>query len=110
MAPLGGRWPELTAFVIVLLAVRRLPVVLALRRWTGFSRRDSAFLGWFGPVGVASVFYLAMSRSEGVDDPVLWAAGTLAVTISTVVYGMTAAPGRVLYKRRAERTAAEHDL
>lgn len=94
---------QLAAFVVVVLVVRRLPVVLALRRWTRFGLLDTVFLGWFGPVGVASVFYLAMVRADGIEDSTLWAAGTLTIAVSTLVYGVTAVPGRVLYQRRARR-------
>ena len=85
------------------LALRRLPVLLALARPLGLRWRDAVFLGWFGPIGVSALFYLTFSEDEGVADPRLWAAGSLVVAASTVVHGVTSAPGRRLYQRAAER-------
>ncbi|WBB50366.1 sodium:proton antiporter [Verrucosispora sp. WMMA2044] len=91
-------WP-VVAFAVALL-LRRLPVVLALKPALGLSWRSTVFLGWFGPVGVSALFYLTHSQQNGVADPRLWAAGSLAVVASTVVHGVTAAPGRRWYVRR----------
>ena len=89
------------AFVVVVLFVRRLPVVFMLRSPTGFGRRDVLFLGWFGPMGVSALFYLAHSIDEGVSDPRLFSYGTLAVAASVVAFGVTASP---LRRRYAQRT------
>lgn len=89
-----------------ILALRRLPVLHALARPLGLQWRDALFLGWFGPVGVSALFYLALSHEEGVTDPKLWAAGTLVVATSTVVHGVTSAPGRRAYRTAAKRAAA----
>lgn len=97
-------WAELgwggLAFVLVALVLRRLPIVLALRRPLRLSWADAVWLGWFGPIGVAAVFYLALAHHHGVTDPVVWHAGTLVVVASTVVHGITAAPGRRAYAAR----------
>ncbi|WP_298459883.1 cation:proton antiporter [uncultured Cellulomonas sp.] len=91
-------WPAVV-FVLGVLLVRRLPVVLALRRPLGLDRRDAAFVGWFGPVGVSAIFYVAYSMHEGVHDPRLFAGGTLAVAASVVAFGVSATPGRLAYVR-----------
>jgi sodium/hydrogen antiporter len=91
----GGLW-----FVLIALLLRRLPVVLALRRPMRATWAHATWLGWFGPMGVAALFYLAHADEQGVTDPRLWAAGTLVITVSTVVHGLTASPARVLYRRR----------
>ncbi|SCF27994.1 cation:proton antiporter [Micromonospora saelicesensis] len=93
-------WP-LAAFVVAVLVLRRLPVVLLLKPALGLPWRGVVFLGWFGPVGVSALFYLTYSQDEGVRDPRLWAAGSLVVAASTVVYGVTAMPGRRWYARRS---------
>lgn len=98
-------WP-LVAFVVAVLAWRRLPVVLALKRALELSWRSVVFLGWFGPVGVSALFYLTYSQREGARDPRLWSAGSLVVVASTVVHGLTAMPGRRWYARR--QSAALH--
>lgn len=98
--PWGG-WGELgwggVGLVAVALLVRRLPWVLALQRPLGLDRRDALWLGWFGPMGVAALFYLGLVHEQGVSDPVVWHAGTLVVAASTLVHGATAAPWRRAY-------------
>ncbi|MBR7742059.1 cation:proton antiporter [Phycicoccus sp. BSK3Z-2] len=86
------------------LLLRRLPVLLALARPLGLRLPDALFLGWFGPVGVSALFYLSLTAEEGVADPRVWAAGSLVVAASTVVHGVTSAPGRRLYRRAAGAT------
>lgn len=102
-----SQWADLgwaaVVFPLAVLLLRRLPVLLALTRPLGLRLRDAVFLGWFGPIGVSAVFYLMFSAEEGVRDPRLWAAGSLVVAASTVVHGVTAVPGRHLYRRAAER-------
>lgn len=97
------RWAELgwpaVAFVLAALLLRRLPWVLALRAPLGLSLTSAAWLGWFGPIGVAALFYLGHAQAHGVTDSRLWAAGTLVVAASTAVHGLTAAAGRIAYAR-----------
>ena len=95
-ADLGWGGPALVAGVLLL---RRLPVLWLLRRPLRLARPDAAFLGWFGPIGVSALFYLAMEHERLALDPVVLAAGSLVVAASTVVHGITSAPGRVLYRR-----------
>ena len=103
-----ARWVDLGWAAVVLpvavLLVRRPPVVLALARPLGLRLRDAVFLGWFGPIGVSAVFYLTLSEHDGVDDPRLWAAGSLVVAASTLAHGVSSAPARLLYRRVAEGT------
>lgn len=86
-------------FAVAVMLLRRPPAVLALGRLLGLRLRDSAFVGWFGPIGVSAVFYLALSVEEGVKDPRLFAAGMAVVAISTVVHGVTGMLGRKLYAK-----------
>ena len=90
------------ALVVGVLLLRRLPVVWLLRHPLRLGRPDAAFLGWFGPIGVSALFYLALEAERLGTDPVLLAAGSLVVAGSTVVHGTTSAPARVLYRRTAK--------
>ena len=101
-ADLGWQGP---ALAVAILLLRRLPVLLLLRRPLELGWPDAVHLGWFGPIGVSALFYLAMEAERLGADPTVLAAGTLVVAASTVVHGVTAAPGRVLYRRTAERQA-----
>lgn len=89
-------------FAVAALLLRRLPIVLLLRPVLRLRWRDAVFLGWFGPVGVAAIFYLLMARAEASLPPGVWAGGALLIALSTVAHGLTAAPGRKLYERIAE--------
>jgi NhaP-type Na+/H+ or K+/H+ antiporter len=89
--------PAAIAFVAAVLLLRRLPFLVALARPLGLGWRDATFVGWFGPMGVSAVFYLAHSLDEGVQDPRLFAAGTLAVAASVLAFGVSASPGREAY-------------
>lgn len=96
-------WSDLGAPVIALvigvLLLRRLPLVVALARPLGIRARDAVFSGWFGPIGLSAVFYLAYAREEGVHDPRVFAIGSLVIAVSVVVFGVTASPGRRAYAR-----------
>ncbi len=95
----GDDLAALAAFAVALLLLRRLPLVLALRPVLRLERIDAAFLGWFGPVGVAALFYLTLAIQEGAAGDTAWAAGTFAIAASTVIHGVTATPGRRVYDR-----------
>jgi sodium/hydrogen antiporter len=97
-----AEWAELgwsgVAFVTAAMILRRLPVLLALKQPLGSDWTETLWLGWFGPIGVAALFYLGHAAAQGLTDPVVWAAGTLVVTSSTILHGLTAAPGRLVYR------------
>jgi len=103
-ADLGWQGP---ALAVAILLLRRLPVLLLLRRPLRLGAPDAVHLGWFGPIGVSALFYLAMEAERLGADPTVLAAGTLVVAASTVLHGITASPGRVLYRRAAGRREAD---
>ncbi|MGB3828067.1 MAG: cation:proton antiporter [Ornithinimicrobium sp.] len=92
-------WPAVV-FVLGVVLLRRPGVVLLLAHRLGVGPAQGFFMGWFGPMGVSALFYLAHARDEGVTDPGLFAAVTLAVTASVVVFGLTSSPGRRWYAAR----------
>lgn len=89
------------AFVAAVLVLRRLPWVVALHRPLGLRLPEAIWLGWFGPIGVAAIFYLAHLHTLGVIEPVIWQAGSLAVASSTLVHAWTAPTGRWLLRARS---------
>ncbi|MDF6102877.1 cation:proton antiporter [Gordonia hongkongensis] len=102
---LGWRAPVL---VLTILALRRIPIVLLLRRPLRLPLPDALYLGWFGPVGVSALFYLTLEAQRlGVDDAVL-GAGTLVLAASTVAFGLSAAAGRRLYVLADRRAGGSH--
>jgi NhaP-type Na+/H+ or K+/H+ antiporter len=91
-------WPVLGLALAVLL-LRRLPVLLLLRRPLRLGWAEAVYLGWFGPIGVSALFYLTLEAKQMQLPHSVLAAGALVVVLSTLVHGLTAAPGRVLYRR-----------
>jgi NhaP-type Na+/H+ or K+/H+ antiporter len=98
--------------VCSLTVVRMVPVALALAG-AGQHRSTVAFIGWFGPRGLASVVFALLALEElGESDPrVLAALHTITVTIalSVVAHGLTARPLAGRYVARlaaADRRAA----
>jgi sodium/hydrogen antiporter len=93
-------WGGLLLVAAVLL-LRRLPAVLALRPLLGPLRgktKDVLFLGWFGPVGAAALYYAAFSlRETGLEK--VWVVGSLVICASLLVHGITATPLTKLYGR-----------
>jgi sodium/hydrogen antiporter len=88
--------------VVAVLALRRVPLILLLRRPLHLQMPDALYLGWFGPVGVSALFYLTLEAERiGVNETAL-AAGSLMVFASTVAFGLTAVLGRVLYRRAVQ--------
>ncbi len=96
---IGLGWSGLLLVAAVLL-LRRLPAVLTLRPLLGPLRKgyDVLFLGWFGPVGAAALYYAAFSlRETGIEE--VWVVGSLIICASVMVHGVTATPLTKLYGR-----------
>lgn len=87
--------------------------ILLLRRplfWLGArslipelkNTREAAFAGWFGPVGVSTVYYLVLIRREtGIDA--VWETGAMVVFASVLVFSICATPLTGLFgKARAD--------
>lgn len=94
-------WGPLLALAALVLALRRLPAVYALRRRLPplRHRADALFVGWFGPVGMAAVFYAALAAHR-TGDPAVWTVGSFVVLASVVAFGVTSTPLTRLYGRR----------
>jgi NhaP-type Na+/H+ or K+/H+ antiporter len=104
---LGRATPETVAYAVLSLTiVRMVPVAVAMLR-TGFAAPTVAYVGWFGPRGLASIVFAGIVVEEAVPgataitDVVL-----LTVVFSLVAHGVTAAWGARRYATWFERTAA----
>ena len=90
-----------------LTVVRMVPVALALLG-SGQGRATVAFIGWFGPRGLASVVFalLAVEELGNTDPRVETAVNTIAVTIvfSIVAHGVTARPLATRYVETQQDT------
>ena len=111
-AVLGAAWSqiglvEVIYAVLSLTVVRMIPVAIALIR-TGAARPTVAFLGWFGPRGLASiVFGVVVVEAAGLPHTSeLVIALTVTVALSVLVHGITAAPLARRYAAWYGRSAA----
>ena len=95
-----------------LTVLRMAPVALALLG-TGLKAPTVAFVGWFGPRGLASVVFTLLA-AEGLElDAGLTqviAAICLTVLLSVVAHGMSADPLARRYGAWVERTRPEQEL
>jgi len=56
------------------------------------------FVGWFGPIGAAALYYAAFSlRKTGIEEA--WVVGSLIICASVLVHGVSATPLTKLYGR-----------
>lgn len=96
---IASGWPLLLAALSIVL-LRRLPFFLLLqavgRPYVNW--KEAAFAGWFGPVGVAALFYAAFAARHGAVD-ILWPLISLVVVLSVIVHGISATPLTRYYGR-----------
>lgn len=92
-------WQAL-ALVVAVLCLRRLPLLLLLGGRLGElpCKRDGAFSGWFGPIGVAALYYAAFAHHQ-TDVAEIWPVVSLLVVSSIVIHGLTSMPFSHLYRR-----------
>ncbi|GAB4517220.1 MAG: cation:proton antiporter [Anaerolineae bacterium] len=101
-------WQELgMSGVLLALAVllfRRIPVLLLLLPLLSNLKRlpDALFLGWFGPIAVAAIYYANLMEHR-LNEPLIWTVTSLVVAVSVVVHGMSAVPLTRLYGRKTEQ-------
>jgi NhaP-type Na+/H+ or K+/H+ antiporter len=93
------------AIVVLLLLFRRIPAILVLMPFLPLFRskkKSGLLLGWFGPIGVATLYYgIHMQEKSGVEE--VWVIPSLMVVASTFIHGLTSVPLEKLYFRKAER-------
>jgi len=96
--------------VLSLTALRMIPVAVACAG-AGLSRATVAFVGWFGPRGLASVIFalLALEEIGGSSGPALTIIA-ITVLLSVLAHGITAGPLATRYSAymAREKTAPEH--
>ena len=95
------------ALAAAILLLRRLPMTFAVRSLMQplQQRKDTWFYGWFGPIGVAAIYYATLAAHE-VHDERIWIIGSLIVFASICVHGMTATPFTKWYGRNASQDQA----
>jgi len=111
--PWGGwwqlGWPALV-FVVAVLLLRRLPMwwLLRGRLASVHAGRDALFTGWFGPIGIAALFYASKIRYEhGMVE--LWEMASLVIFASIVLHGISATPLTRRYRKPGEEMVEEEE-
>jgi len=86
-------WQIVLYAVLSLTLVRMIPVGIAMLG-TGARRPTVAFLGWFGPRGLASIVFALLLVEEGglPNDEVILIVTFVVVGISVFAHGLSAAP------------------
>jgi sodium/hydrogen antiporter len=86
-------WRDVVFALLALTVLRMVPVALALAG-SRLDRATVAFIGWFGPRGLASVVFglIAVDALEPAQSKVVLAAVTLTVALSVLLHGVSASP------------------
>jgi NhaP-type Na+/H+ or K+/H+ antiporter len=115
VGPVLTHVPAFSAVVYAILSltiIRMLPVAIALARMR--LRADTvAFIGWFGPRGLASVVFSLIAVEELASTPIatpMLEVVTLTILGSVVLHGVTATPLASLYGRRSRRDPSAMEL
>jgi NhaP-type Na+/H+ or K+/H+ antiporter len=101
-------WQVFLYVVLSLTVVRMAPVAIAMLG-TGARRPTVAFLGWFGPRGLASIVFALMVLEEGglPGEGIVLSTAFVAVALSVLAHGITAAP---MSRRYADWAQAHPEL
>ena len=97
-------WGVIAFAALSLTLVRMGPVAIALSG-SGLSKASVAFIGWFGPRGLASIILALVVVEEEPDLPgldLIIAATTATVLASVFLHGITARPFARLYSKKLE--------
>lgn len=101
-------WRDVVFGILALTVVRMAPVAIALTG-SGLDRATVAFIGWFGPRGLASVVFalLAADSLQPAEAQVVLSAVVVTVAMSIVAHGASASPLARLYGEHVHRLRPE---
>jgi NhaP-type Na+/H+ or K+/H+ antiporter len=101
-------WKDVAFGVLALTVVRMVPVAIALVG-AGLDRATVAFVGWFGPRGLASIIFglIAVDQLSSSQGKVLVGAVATTVGLSVLLHGVTASPLAERYARHVHRLDAD---
>jgi sodium/hydrogen antiporter len=107
----GGSVPLLVAFIVLaLLVARPLAIAISFLR-VRMPRPHRAFIGWFGPKGVASMLFAVLVLDSGVGEgELIFQIAAYVILASIVAHGLSDTLGaRWIEKRMEEIAEAEGD-
>lgn len=97
---------KIIVFGFMILLFRRLPAFVLLKSlFKKFNNwYDVLILGWFGPIGVAAIFY-AMHVLKETPYQQIWVIGSFVIFLSTLIHGLTSLPLSKLYASKTKQTS-----
>ena len=99
--------PWLVPVLLLAILARRLVAVWMLRPLLrGIQTRpQTAFISWFGPIGVSALLYASLAAEEtGIDD--IRRIVLVAIALSVVIHGLSTLPASLLLDRARDRREA----
>lgn len=86
--------------VLLILLFRRIPALLVLKPVMPQFKDmyDGLILGWFGPIGVAALYYAILAHEKTFLDEA-WIIPSLIVFASTLIHGLTSLPFEKWYHK-----------
>ncbi len=85
-------WQGVLYTLLSLTVIRMFPVWISLAG-SGLKLREKAFIGWFGPRGLASVVFIVMVLNRGVPHaPEMASVGMSTIMLSVILHGISANP------------------
>ncbi len=108
LAPLAlanFEWIYLLYALLSLTVIRMVPIAVSLLG-TGIRWPTVLYLGWFGPRGLAGIVFVLLVFGEGAASVPIIATTYLAILMSIILHGITAAPFAARY---ANSKAAKAD-
>ena len=101
-------WQIVVYAVLSLTLVRMIPVAIAMAG-RGVRRPTLAFMGWFGPRGLASIVFALLALEQGVpESQTLLTTVGVTVALSVLLHGLTSVPLIAAYKRWYESHTEGH--
>jgi NhaP-type Na+/H+ or K+/H+ antiporter len=99
-------WQVVLYAVLSLTVVRMLPVAISMFR-SGYKPVSVAYMGWFGPRGLASIVFIELVLEEALPAAQLIEQVVLVtVGLSVLLHGLSAWPGSQAYAGWFERSKA----
>jgi len=104
----AATWRDVAFGLLALSVARMAPVAVALFG-SGLDRATVAFIGWFGPRGLASVVFglIAVDSLDAAAAHLVLGAVTVTVAMSVLAHGLSAGPLAARYARTSGRLGPE---
>ena len=104
----GITWQVIVYAALSLTLVRMIPVAIAFAG-QGVKRPTVAFIGWFGPRGLASLVFALLAIERGVPEgEIVLTTVVVTVALSVILHGLSSVPLVAAYHRWSEGHTAEH--